>query len=56
MNSNMAKLTAIVIIIALLADFLFLPPLLMKLEGVSASVPEKDEDISSDAVPVEAKS
>jgi predicted RND superfamily exporter protein len=55
MNSNMAKLTAIVIGIALLADFLFLPPMLMKLEGVSASVPEKDKKISSDAVPVEVK-
>jgi len=55
MNSNMAKLTSIVIVIALLADFLFLPPLLMKLEGVSSSVTEKDEDISSDAVPVEVK-
>jgi predicted RND superfamily exporter protein len=55
MNSNMAKLTAIVIGIALLADFLFLPPMLMKLEGVSSSVPEGDKDISSDAVPVEVK-
>jgi predicted RND superfamily exporter protein len=55
MNSNMAKLTSIVIGIALLADFLFLPPMLMKLEGVSASVPEKDKKISSDAVPVEVK-
>ena len=56
MNSNMAKLTSIIIVIALLADFLFLPPLLMKLEGVSSSVTEKDEDISSDAVPMEVKS
>ncbi len=43
MNSNMAKLTSIVIVIALLADFLFLPPLLMKLEGLKPSVPEADK-------------
>ena len=55
MNSNMAKLTTIVIGIALLADFLFLPPLLMKLEGVKPSVTEKDEDISADPVPMEIK-
>ena len=32
LNSGMGLLTAIVIILALLADFLFLPPLLIKLE------------------------
>jgi predicted RND superfamily exporter protein len=40
MNSSMARLTSIVIAVALIADFLFLPPLLMKLEGVKPSVPE----------------
>jgi predicted RND superfamily exporter protein len=35
MNSDMGILTSIVIGLALLADFLFLPPLLMKLEGKS---------------------
>jgi len=55
MNSNMAKLTAIVIGIALLADFLFLPTLIMKLEGVKLSATEKDDDISADPVPVEVK-
>jgi predicted RND superfamily exporter protein len=33
LNSGMGLLTAIVIAFALIADFLFLPPLLMKLEG-----------------------
>jgi len=33
LNSGMGLLTAIVIVFALLADLLFLPPLLMKLEG-----------------------
>jgi len=32
LNSAMGLLTAIVIILALLADFLFLPPLLIKIE------------------------
>jgi len=34
LNSGMGQLTAITIAVALLADFLLLPPLLMKLEGV----------------------
>ncbi|MCH7963688.1 MAG: MMPL family transporter [Bacteroidetes bacterium] len=55
MNSNMSKLTTIVIGIALLADFLFLPTLLMKLEGVKPSITEKEEDISAEPVPVEIK-
>lgn len=55
MNSNMSKLTTMVIGIALIADFLILPPLLMKLEGAQPSVKEKDEDISADPVPVEVK-
>ncbi len=55
MNSNMAKLTTIVIGIALLADSLFLPTLLMKLEGVKPSITETDENISADPVPVEIK-
>jgi predicted RND superfamily exporter protein len=33
LNSGMGLLTAVVIALALLADFFFLPPLLMKLEG-----------------------
>ncbi len=33
LNSGMGMLTAIVIVFALMADFLLLPPLLMKLEG-----------------------
>jgi uncharacterized protein len=33
MNSNMAKLTSVTIVIALVADFIFLPPLLIKVEN-----------------------
>lgn len=33
-NSDLAQLSMITIIFALLADFLFLPPLLMKLENL----------------------
>ncbi len=33
MNSHMGKMTAISVVVALITDFLFLPPLLMKLEG-----------------------
>ncbi|RKZ99898.1 MAG: RND family transporter, partial [Gammaproteobacteria bacterium] len=33
LNANMGVMTAITITIALIMDFLFLPPLLMKLEG-----------------------
>lgn len=35
LNSSMGLLTAVIIVLALIADFLFLPPLLMKLEGDS---------------------
>ena len=35
LNSGMGLLTAIVIVLALAADFLFLPPLLMKMEKKS---------------------
>jgi predicted RND superfamily exporter protein len=41
MNGNMAKLTAITLAIALIADFIFLPPLLMRLEKVSPAVIRK---------------
>jgi predicted RND superfamily exporter protein len=53
MNSGMALLTAITIAIALLADFLFLPPLLMRLEALDPSV-KSDED-RVEAVPALAK-
>jgi predicted RND superfamily exporter protein len=33
MNSHMGKMTVISVVVALIVDFLFLPPLLMKLEG-----------------------
>ncbi len=45
LNSDMGTLTAVVIALALVADFLFLPPLLMKLE-------EKQHGENSDAVSV----
>ena len=44
LNSGMGLLTAITITFALIADFLFLPPLLMKLEGKSH---EKDINTTS---------
>jgi predicted RND superfamily exporter protein len=45
LNSGMGTLTAIVIAFALMADFLFLPPLLMKLEE------KKDEKTVTSSVP-----
>lgn len=41
MNSNMAKLTAITILVALIADFIFLPPLLIKFETWRSLVKRK---------------
>ena len=49
LNSGMGLLTSITIGLALLADFLFLPPLLMKLEEKSS---EKAVAIDSVAKPV----
>ena len=37
MNAGMGRLTAITIVIALLVDFFFLPPLLLKIEGAVES-------------------
>ncbi len=43
MNSGMGKLTALTIVFALLADFLFLPPLLMRIDkGESQKTAEPD--------------
>jgi predicted RND superfamily exporter protein len=53
MNSGMALLTAITLAIALLADFLFLPPLLMRLEALVPSVKRDSDQI--EGVPVLAK-
>jgi predicted RND superfamily exporter protein len=53
MNSGMALLTAITLAIALLADFLFLPPLLMRLEALDPSVKRDSDQI--EGVPVLAK-
>jgi len=46
LNSDMGLLTAVIIALALAADFLFLPPLLMKIEG------EKDEKAVDSATAV----
>ncbi|MDH5407274.1 MAG: MMPL family transporter [Gammaproteobacteria bacterium] len=44
MNAHMGMLTSITIIFALVADFLFLPPLLMKLDRETESENESDDD------------
>jgi predicted RND superfamily exporter protein len=54
MNGNMAKLTAITLSIALLADFIFLPPLLMKLEQLSPLVRSKTKQ-SGEVIPAKAE-
>ncbi len=40
MNSHMGMMTTLAVVVALVTDFLFLPPLLMKLEGKPASLGE----------------
>ena len=54
MNSNMALLTAITLAIALIADFLFLPPLLMQLERIDPSV-KSEGDLIEEGTPAFAK-
>ncbi|MDH5446831.1 MAG: hypothetical protein OEY52_14875, partial [Gammaproteobacteria bacterium] len=44
MNAHMGMLTSITIIFALIADFLFLPPLLMKLEKQTDTEGDTDND------------
>ena len=44
LNSAMGLLTAITIVIALIIDFLFLPPLLIALEGGGNEQENRDED------------
>lgn len=46
LNSGMGMLTAIVIVFALVADFLFLPPLLMKLDHQKDSKTDSNTDIN----------
>jgi predicted RND superfamily exporter protein len=53
MNSGMALLTAITLAIALIADFFFLPPLLMRLEALDPSVKKDEEQV--EGVPILAK-
>lgn len=48
LNADMGLLTALTILIALIVDFLFLPPLLMKLDnGVKATEPNEEIDAGS---------
>jgi predicted RND superfamily exporter protein len=54
MNGNMAKLTAITLSIALLADFIFLPPLLTKLEQFSPLVKSTSKP-SVEPIPLKVK-
>ena len=55
MNSNMAKLTSLTIVIALVADFIFLPPLLIKFETWKPLVKNKLSKISGEPVFVKSK-
>jgi hypothetical protein len=56
LNSGMGTLAAITIAFALLADYLLLPPLLMKLEEKKSAqaVTKNDDDIDPDSVPATA--
>jgi predicted RND superfamily exporter protein len=54
MNSGMGQLTAMVLLIALVADFLFLPPLLIKLEELKSTV--TTGKLSGEPVPVKVES
>lgn len=56
LNSGMGMLAAITIAFALLADYLLLPPLLMKLEEKknARAVTKKDDDTDPDSVPATA--
>jgi len=56
MNSDMGLLTSIVIAFALLADFLFLPPLLMKLSGRKVTASKTESVVVSPNKPAESKS
>ena len=48
MNGNMAKLTSLVMAIALITDFLFLPPLLMKFDKIIPINKESEEYIKGE--------
>ena len=56
LNSGMGTLTALVIVFALAADFLFLPPLLMKLDHKDDRKTDSDTDIDGDNTAVEPAS
>jgi len=47
-NAGMGQMTAITVAFALLADFLFLPPLLMALEGAKVESDSRDQEMDDD--------
>ena len=51
LNSSMGQLTAIVILMALIADFLFLPALLITLDGKKARKPAADPVLTNEQEP-----
>jgi predicted RND superfamily exporter protein len=51
LNSSMGQLTAIVILMALIADFLFLPALLLTIDGKKAEKPVSTPVLSKDSEP-----
>jgi predicted RND superfamily exporter protein len=51
LNSSMGQLTAIVILMALIADFLFLPALLLSIDGKKAEKPVSTPVLSKDSEP-----
>ena len=51
LNSSMGQLTAIVILMALIADFLFLPALLITLDGKKERKPAADPVVTKDGEP-----
>lgn len=53
LNADMGLLTAITIVIALIIDFLFLPPLLMKLDGDKNPTPQRS-DIEDSEIEINA--
>ncbi len=50
MNSHLGIMTTIAILSALLADFLFLPPLLMKLEGKKQEMPGMRGSVATETI------
>ncbi|MFQ5637183.1 MAG: RND family transporter [bacterium] len=55
MNAGMGKLTAVMIVVALLVDLLFLPPLLMKAESKKYRESSKEKELTGEEALVPAK-